>query len=104
MSQREEITEENRDQWSRTGIYLFLGTQLWHEHGQVHRDDGPAIVSPDGVERWYVRGREITAEVKTLFRENQWDLRRGLDTVEKRALFQASLLDPAVESRHTPTV
>lgn len=102
MAQWEEITEENRDQWSRRGIYLFLGTQIWHEHDQVHRDDGPAIVSPDGVERWYVRGREITAEVKALFRENQWNLSRGLDTAEKRAKFQTALLGTAAESQITP--
>lgn len=85
-----EITEDNRDHWSRKGIYVFLGTKLWHEHEQVHRDDGPAIMSPDGVERWYVRGREITAEVRALFREHQWALSRGLDTPEKRALFRSA--------------
>jgi hypothetical protein len=92
MAQWVEITEDNRDQWSRKGIYLFLGTKLWHEQEQAHREDGPAIVSPDGVERWYVRGREITAEVKTLFREHRWALSRGLDTPEKRELFRSAFL------------
>ena len=92
MAQWVEITEDNRDQWSRKGIYLFLGTKLWSENEQVHREDGPAIVSPDGVERWYVRGREITAEVKSLFREQHWALRQGLDTSEKRDLFRSAFL------------
>ncbi|BBA32180.1 putative formaldehyde dehydrogenase [Methylocaldum marinum] len=92
MAQWTEITEENRDEWSRKGIYLFLGTKLSYELGQVHREDGPAVLSPDGVERWYVRGREITAEVKTLFREHKWDLAKGLDTPEKLALFKATFV------------
>jgi hypothetical protein len=92
MAQWVEITEENRDEWSRRGIYLFLGTQLSHEQEQVHREDGPAVVTPDQVERWYVRGQEITAEVKTLFHENRWNLAKGLDTAEKLALFKAKFV------------
>lgn len=87
-----DITEENRDYWSRKGIYLYLGTRLSHENDQVHREDGPAILSPDGVERWYVRGKEITSEVKTLFRTNKWDLTKGLDTPAKLSRFKAEFI------------
>jgi SLT domain-containing protein len=84
-----EITEENRDDWSRKGIYLFLGTKLSQEQGQVHCEDGPAVIGPDGVERWYVRGQEITSEVKTLFRENHWNPSQGLESPEQQAMFKA---------------
>jgi hypothetical protein len=92
MAQWVEITEENRDEWSRRGVYLYLGTKLSHEQEQVHREDGPAIVTPDGVERWYVRGQEITVDVKTMFRENQWNLSDGLDTPSKLSLFASKFL------------
>jgi hypothetical protein len=35
------------------------GTQLWYDDvtGELHRDDGPAIVVPDGREYWYQHGQ-----------------------------------------------
>lgn len=50
------------------------------------------ILSPDGVERRYVRGKETTAEMKTLFRTNIWDLTKGLDTPAKLSLFKAEFI------------
>ena len=35
------------------------GTKEWYQNGQLHRDDGPAIVRPDGTEEWWQDGREI---------------------------------------------
>lgn len=87
------VTEENRDDMSRkAGIFLYSETRLWLEDARVHRADGPAIVSPDGVERWYIRGTEVTRGVKALFSENKWPLAKGLDTDEKRARFAAQFL------------
>ncbi|MFS8035734.1 aldehyde dehydrogenase [Xanthobacter sp. AM11] len=87
------VTEENRDDMSRkAGIFLYAETRLWLEDGLVHRTDGPAIVSPDGVERWYVRGAEVTRAVKAMFSQNKWSLAAGLDTAEKKALFAGSFL------------
>ncbi|MFG1182815.1 aldehyde dehydrogenase [Xanthobacter sp. DSM 14520] len=87
------VTEENRDDMSRkAGIFLYSETKLWLEDARVHRTDGPAIVSPDGVERWYVHGTEVTRGVKALFSENKWPLAKGLDTDEKRARFAAQFL------------
>ena len=33
------------------------GTQCWYRNGQRHRDDGPAIIHPDGTEIWCQDGQ-----------------------------------------------
>jgi hypothetical protein len=33
------------------------GTKYWHKNGQLHREDGPAVVEPDGTEWWYRNGQ-----------------------------------------------
>ena len=35
------------------------GRQYWYRNGQLHRDDGPAIVYPDGAQYWYRKSRPI---------------------------------------------
>ncbi len=32
------------------------GTQKWYQHGKLHRDDGPAWIEPDRTQRWYQHG------------------------------------------------
>jgi hypothetical protein len=32
------------------------GTQQWYWHGWLHRDDGPAVIEPDGTQKWYQGG------------------------------------------------
>jgi len=88
MSQAIIVDEVNQDDMSRkAGVYLYSDTKLWLDADQVHRADGPALLSPDGVERWYFHGKEMTREVKAFFAENKWSLRAGLDTPEKRSAF-----------------
>ena len=87
------VEDCNQDDMSRkAGCYLYADTQLWLEDEQVHRGDGPAVISPDGVERWYIRGKEITRNVNMFFFENKWPAQRGLDTPEKVTLFQVQFL------------
>jgi len=33
------------------------GTQYWYRNGQFHRDDGPAIIRPDGRREWLIKGK-----------------------------------------------
>jgi hypothetical protein len=87
------VEERNQDDMSRkAGCYLYNDTELWLENDIVHRSDGPAVISPDGVERWYIRGTEVTRNVNIFFFQNQWPLRHGLDTPEKTACFQTAFL------------
>ena len=93
MAEMTVVEERNQDDMSRkAGCYLYADTRLWLENNVVHRCDGPAVISPDGVERWYIRGKEVTREVKTFFMQNKWSVERGLDTMEKAALFRARFL------------
>ena len=44
------IDEPNQDTYSRlAGVYLYQETQVWIENNKVHREDGPAVISPDVV-------------------------------------------------------
>ena len=38
------------------------GTQHWYLDGQLHREDGPAVICPDGHKEWYLYGDKITEE------------------------------------------
>jgi hypothetical protein len=88
------VEERNQDDMSRkAGCYLYADTRLWLENDLVHRGDGPAVIFPDGVERWYVRGKEMTRDVNMFFFRNKWPVQRGLDTPEKIALFQGEFLN-----------
>jgi hypothetical protein len=87
------VEDRNQDDMSRkAGCYLYVDTELWLEGDLVHRMDGPAVTFPDGVEKWYLQGRDVTRDVKALFIENKWVLQKGLDTPEKMSLFQARFL------------
>lgn len=87
------VEDGNQDDMSRkAGCYLYTDTRLWLENGQLHRGDGPAVISPDGVERWYVRGKDVTRDVNTFFFQNRWPAKRGLDTTEKIKLFRVQFL------------
>lgn len=87
------VEERNQDDMSRkAGRYLYADTQLWLDSDVVHRTDGPAIVSPDGAVHWYIRGKEVTRDVNDFFFRNKWPAQRGLDTAEKRDLFQVQFL------------
>jgi len=33
------------------------GTEKWYQHGQLHRGDGPAVTYPDGTELWWQHGQ-----------------------------------------------
>jgi hypothetical protein len=87
------VEELNRDDMSRkAGCFLYANTQLWLEQDKVHREDGPAVVFPDGAVRWYVNGKEITRDVTAFFFEKKWSLRRGLDSQEKVDAFKTRFL------------
>jgi hypothetical protein len=35
---------------------------MWYRYGKLHREDGPAIVSADGVRKWYLNDVAMTEE------------------------------------------
>jgi len=32
------------------------GTKMWYKNGELHREDGPAVIHPDGTEEYYLNG------------------------------------------------
>jgi hypothetical protein len=87
------VEDRNQDDLSRkAGCYLYIDTELWLEDDQVHRGDGPAVIAPDGAERWYIHGKEVSRDVNAFFFRNKWSMQRGLDTPQKITVFQAHFL------------
>jgi hypothetical protein len=48
-------------------------TQLWLFDGKWHREDGPAVIYPDGTQAWFVNDVNITEKV------NNWANERNID-------------------------
>lgn len=87
------VEERNKDDLTRAaGCYLYSGTQIWLENGAPHREDGPAVIFPDGTVRWYVRGKEITRAVNEFFYANKWAIPKGLDTEDKASRFREKFI------------
>ncbi|TLG71139.1 aldehyde dehydrogenase [Methylocystis sp. B8] len=88
------VEEANKDELSRlAGCYLFSGTKIWTEAGVAHRQDGPAVVLPDGTARWLIQGKDVTRAVNAFFYENKWPIDKGLDSPEKLALFKQKFIE-----------
>ena len=34
------------------------GTQAWYVDGQLHREDGPALILADGTQKWWLNGQQ----------------------------------------------
>ncbi len=91
MSELVEVVEENQDDMGRiVGYYCYVGTKIWFENGKVHRTDGPAVITLDGIDRYYINGTEITLGVRDFFAEHRWNPKKGLDRPEKVEAFQAA--------------
>lgn len=89
MAEMRLVDEANQDDMGRLlGYYIYVGSEVWFEDGEVHREDGPAVTVPDGVERWYIHGKEITVEVRSFFNAHKWNPKKGLDKPEKLAAFK----------------
>jgi hypothetical protein len=38
------------------------GTQFWFINNNIHREDGPAIILPNGKKEWYYKGKQVSEE------------------------------------------
>lgn len=34
------------------------GAQFWRVNGEAHRTDGPAVINPDGSQHWYINNKK----------------------------------------------
>lgn len=52
-----------------------MQTYKYYRNGKLHRDDGPAVIKPDGTQEWYKEGklhRDDGPAVIYTFGEEQW--------------------------------
>jgi hypothetical protein len=41
----------------KTGMFEYAsGVRMWKLDSKIHREDGPAIIQPDGHKEWWVNG------------------------------------------------
>lgn len=38
------------------------GTSVWYLNGDLHREDGPAIITKDGYQEWWINGQRYTQQ------------------------------------------
>ncbi len=89
VSEMIEVDEANQDDMGRiVGYYVYVGTKIWFEDGKVHRTDGPAVITLDGIDRYYVDGKEITVDVRDFLIAHKWNPKKGLDRPDKVTAFQ----------------
>ena len=52
-------------------IINILGAKEWlNEHGQLHRTDGPALIYPNGTQRWFIHGKPHRIDGPAVIRSN----------------------------------
>ena len=56
--------DENGDHHNPFGPALITrsGNTYWYKHGQLHREDGPAIESNNGEKKYWIEGVQLTEE------------------------------------------
>ena len=59
--ERYEIRDRNGQLHRDNGPAVIYpdGTQLWYRNGKRHRDDGPSAVYPDGTQYWHRNGFRV---------------------------------------------
>jgi hypothetical protein len=67
-------------------VLLYIGSRWkpilvskWYLNGDLHREDGPAVIYPDGTQRWYLNDKDITKDVTNWANERNIDLNNMSD-------------------------
>jgi hypothetical protein len=55
------------------------GSQAWFLNGKYHREDGPAVIYSNGNREWYLSGKVITYKVYNWAKERNIDLNNMSD-------------------------
>jgi len=68
------------------------GTKIWYLHGQLHREDGPAIECLDGYKAWFLHGvihREDGPAIEQVGDTKEWYL-HGTQYTEDEFILKTS--------------
>jgi hypothetical protein len=55
------------------------GYQAWFKDGERHREDGPAVIYPYGTRKWYINGKNITDDITIWTKDRNIDLNNMTD-------------------------
>lgn len=76
-----------------------IGNKLWFKDGELHREDGPAmIITKAGIEKWYLNGEHLTKSewdnkmAPNKLRDEGWD-ESDIDLMSDLGMFESSILD-----------
>lgn len=47
------------------------GSKAWRRDAALHREDGPALIKPDGTQEWYIGGTQLTHVEFALWQDAQ---------------------------------
>ncbi len=53
--------------------------QEWYKDGNLHREDGPAYINSDGTQIWYINGKDITDDIINWAKDRNIDLNNMTD-------------------------
>ena len=65
------VTNDGAQYWYLNGqlhredgpaIIYADGDQRWYLNDQLHREDGPAVIKANGSQRWYLNDEELTEQ------------------------------------------
>ena len=58
------------------------GQHHWYINGKRHREDGPAVIFPNGRQFWHINGYDITDEIHKWAKDRDIDL-NNLSDIDK---------------------
>jgi hypothetical protein len=62
-NQKKTQNAKNKNKNPKNGLIINdNGDKLWYQNDKLHRFDGPAIETHDGMKYWYLSGKELTEE------------------------------------------
>jgi hypothetical protein len=71
MKNEKDIDQWGTERWYKDGelhredgpaVIYPDGSKFWYKHGLFHREDGPAVIVHDGNKKWYLNGYPLTKE------------------------------------------
>ena len=67
---------ENGDLHSEDGPAKIYpdGEKRWYIYDKLHREDGPAVIYPDGEQYWYINFHDVTNKIKKWAKDRDIDL------------------------------
>lgn len=53
--------------YTATEVPQWNGAKFWYQNGELHCNNGPATIYPDGSEEWYQRGKRHRDSAPAVF-------------------------------------